>query len=201
MSNLQAAIDFGELAQDVQDEGRYWGRDRLSIWGGWCCGEEDMMALLRDWPHCDAAMPYRIWEYTSNIAFEEGTLPSDKSRLERGRLFGPEGDLSLRRDRDRFYWHFVGPAGTQPPSGDFHVEDFWESAEAADTRFAQIEERSLLWGERRKGFDLWFEDRAGGARLEYPINELGRVQIRYQTFSRAGQVEFVWLTRLEVYNG
>lgn len=200
MSKGQGAIDFGRLAQEVQDSNRYWGNDKLAIWGGWCCTETDAMALLRDWPQRDKAMPYRIWEYTSEMVFEEKALPVDGRGLERGRLFGPGGDLSLRRDGDRFYWHFVGQPGMQPPDGDFHAQDFWGQAEAG-TSFFRCKERSLLWGERQEGFDLWFEDRTGRARLRYPMDTTGRVQVEYQTFSRAGRVEFVWLLGLEAYNG
>lgn len=201
MNKQQQAIDFSELSREIQDSERYWGQDKLVISGGWCSNEADIMVLLRGWPQRDEALPYCIWEYTSDIVFEQKTLPADNGRLlERGRLFGPGGDLSLRRDGARFYWHFVGQADTQPPIGDFHAQDFWQEADSGIS-FFQCEERALLWGERRKDFSLWFEDRAGGTRLKYPIDHLGRVQVKYHTFSRAGRVELVWLLGLEAYHG
>jgi len=200
MSNQQAAIDFRELAREVQKDDRYWGKDQLAIWGGHCITEADVLKLLQDWPKGDEAMPYRIWEYSNRIDFEEKKLPQDAHWLERGRLFGPGGDLEVRRDGDRFYWHFVGRAGTQPPHGNLHAQDFWAQAEAG-TRFFYNEDRALLWGERRKEFDRWFDDRAARAKLTYPWEQAGRVQVKFWTFSRAGRVEFVWLLGLEGYDG
>lgn len=200
MSNHQAAANFRELAYQVQQDNRYWGQDQLAIWGGWCATEADLLKLLQDWPKRDEAMPYRIWEYSDQITFEEKKLPQDAHWLERGRLFGPGGDLEVRRDGDRFYWHFVGRVGMQPPAGNFHAQDFWTESETG-TRFFHCEKHALLWGERREGFDRWFDDRAARAKLSYPWEEVGRVQVNYQTFSRSGQVEFVWLLGLEGYDG
>lgn len=200
MSNQQAAMDFRELARQVQQDNRYWGQDQLAIWGGRCGTEADVLQLLQKWPKRDEAMPYRIWEYSDRIDFEEKKLPQDAHWLERGRLFGPGGDLEVRRDGDRFYWRFVGRAGARPPDGSFHALNFWTQTEPG-TRFFHSEDRALLWGERREGFDHWFDDRVARARLNYPWDKEGRVQVKYRTFSRAGQVEFVWLLGLESYDG
>lgn len=197
MSDQQRAMNFGELAQEVRDPVRRWGREKLAIWGGWCT-EADVLTLLKQWPEHDTAMPYRIWEYASEIVFEERTLPAEVRWLERGRLFGSGGDLALRRDGDRFRWRFVGPDGACSPDG-FDAKDFWRTEPEA--RFHENKETALLWGERKEDFDLWFEDRTARAKLKYPWDRAGRVQVKYQTFSRAGRVEFVWLLGLEAYDG
>jgi len=136
-------------------------------------------------------MSYRIWEYVSEIAFEKETLPQNAALLERGRLFGSGGDLELRRDGATFAWRFIGPAGVQPPTGKCNAQDYWGSDPQA--MFHQREETALLWGKRNG--ETWVEDRVGAARLNYPATD-ERVQIHYRTYSRAGRVEFVWLTSL-----
>lgn len=196
MSKQKQAIDFGKLVAELQDPGRQWGKDQLAIWGGWC-RSADVLTLLQDWPQRDETMPYRTWEYADQITIEEKTLPSNSERLERGRLFGPGGDLTVRRDGDRFRWHFVGKPDVQLPTGDFHAESFWAQPGEDQTEFYQREEQALLWGERPANFDLWFEDRTGQAKLKYPVAQPGRVRVKYQLFSRDGQVQFVWLLGLE----
>lgn len=190
------AIDFNDLVAQVR--ARQIGPETLAILGG-TCKEQDVLSFLQAWSL--SGTPYRIWEYASEIVFQENTLPLDTGLLERGRLFGPVGDLSLRRDGGRFRWHFVGKAGTEVPKGPYEAQDFWQSEANKDARFHRNAESALLWGERKEGFNLWFEDRVAGARLKYPSKDTGRVRINYQTFSRAGRVEFVWLLGLEVSNG
>jgi len=200
MSEQRRAIDFRALAEEVQDAGQQWGQAQLAIWGGQC-DEANVLTLLEDWPQRDETMPHRIWEYADQIVFEENTLPHKSDWLEHGRLFGPGGDLSVRRGGEHFYWHFVGRPGTQPPDGDFQARYFWSQPGEANAIFYRRKECALLWGERQEGFDLWFEARTGRAKLCYPLDQTGRVRVIYQTFSRAGRVEFVWLLRLEAYDG
>jgi len=187
------AVNFQHLVDQVY--GQEVDSKALAIWGG-TCPESKLSAFIQGWDL--STMPYCIWEHASEIVFQEGTLPAEAGLLERGRLFGPGGDLSLRRDGDVFRWHFVGRAGAKPPAGPYGTQDFWQATGNEDARFHQATETAQLWGERKEGFDLWFEDRVAGARLQYPTTHTGRVQIRYATFSRAGRVEFVWLRELEV---
>jgi len=179
-------VNFEELVQEVTQSQR--GQPDLSIWGG-LCAESDLPTFLRQWPL--AQMPYRIWEYASEIAFEQDTLPQNVALLERARLFGPGGDLEVRREGTTFAWRFVGPAGVQPPAGDYDAQDYW--AKHPDATFHQREETALLWG-KRDG-EKWADDRVGAARLNYPATG-ERVQAHYRTFSRAGRVEFVWFADL-----
>jgi hypothetical protein len=195
MNDFDEAIDFQQLAEALQDPEQQCGATELAIWGG-DCSEADILTLLQQWPGRDNAMLYRIWEYSSQILFEDANqqLPTQPEWLERGRLFGSGGDLSLRRHEKRFRWHFIGLSGTTPPTGNFNAQSFWDVE--TTTVFHRRNESGLLWGERQTGFDLWFEDRTARAELKYPTQELGRIQVHYETFSRAGRVEFVWLQRL-----
>lgn len=180
-------VDFAQLVREVTDSPLI-GRDALAIWGGFC-PESALTEFLGAWDLRE--MPYRIWEFVSEIVFERGTMPGNVALLERGRLFGPGGDLELRREGDGFAWRFIGPAGTAPPPAAADAQDYW--AHHPDATFFQRTETALLWGTRRS--DAWYDDRVGAARLNYP-GEGERLQVRYKTFSRAGQVEFVWLTEL-----
>jgi len=180
-------IDFQRLVEEVCQP--QVGGDHLTILGGVCC-ENDLPDFLQRWDL--GGMPYRIWESVSEIVFEKDTLPQNVALLERGRLFGPGGDLELRRDGQTFIWRFIGPAGAQTPPEDEHTRNYWE--DHPQVTFHQREETALLWG--RWNGETWTDDRVGAARLNYPHPPAERVQIHYRTYSRAGRVEFVWLTGL-----
>lgn len=162
------------------------GPKDLSIWGG-NIPEAEIGKFLEGWDNLPE-MPYRIWEYVSDIVFEKVTLPNEPALLQRGRLFGEGGDLELRRHGREFLWRFVGPAKVHPPTG-YDAQDYWESH--AGVTFYQREATALLWGERKQ--DRWADDRVGSAFLTYPANDTwSRVQLHYRTYSRAGRIQFVW---------
>lgn len=156
--------------------------------------EQVLERFLRAWDLSN--MPYRIWEYVRRIEFTT-KLPdaSEYSLLERGRIFGTGGDLSLRRDGDRFLWHFIGPKVTTPPTG-YEDKDFWD--ENSNVQLRQRDESALLWGDYKEALGRWQEDRVGWAKLDYPISSAQarkqgkRVEIRYTVFTDGGQVAFVW---------
>jgi hypothetical protein len=179
-------LDFANIVRDMTQSEKRQGD--LAIWGG-RCAENDLKTFLQQWSL--AQMDYRIWEYAGEIAFERDTLPPNVALLERGRLFGEGGDLDLRRDGATFAWRFVGPAGAQPPAGDYGAQDYWDSHLQAT--FYQSKETALLWGENKNG--EWYDDRVGAAQLRYPASGK-RVKLDYKTFSRTGRVEFVWFTGL-----
>lgn len=195
-------VDFGALVDEVWQDG--WGRDHLSLWGG-MFEEGKLSDFLEDWDR--SGMPYCIWEYVSEIVFQlKDTPPENVALLERGRLFGPKGDLELRRDGDIFRWRFVGSHDVKPPEGKYDTKDYWQVDGNQMATFHRHSERAILWGERKDGQTRWFEDRVGAAKLEYPTlaptpANWNRVQVCYDTFSRAGTVEFVWMRELEGYDG
>ncbi|MBW2065327.1 MAG: hypothetical protein JRJ03_10400 [Deltaproteobacteria bacterium] len=179
-------VDFEQLVREVRQPRA--GKADLAIWGG-VRAENRLSEFLRQWDL--SQMPYRIWEYVSEIVFERDTLPQNVALLERGRLFGPGGDLELRRDGGMFAWRFIGPAAVQPPAGDYSAQDYWASH--SQVMFHQRKETALLWG--KWNGEKWADDRVGAARLNYPATGEW-VQVHYQGFSRAGRLEFVWLTGL-----
>jgi hypothetical protein len=182
-------VDFEKLIDEVPPPQH--GQSDLSLWGG-TCTEDALTDFLAGWDRKD--MPYRIWEFTDRINFERNTLASNVTLLERGRLFGEGGDLDLRRDGYTFRWRFVGDPDVRPPEGyDAEEGNFWEKH--SDAAFHCYEEMALLWGKRQG--DRWHDDRVAAAKLDYPApDDAERVQVQYKVYSRAGRVEFVWLTGL-----
>jgi hypothetical protein len=195
-----ASINFGELIQQLADAPIRTEED-LSIWGG-NFEAERLDDFLERWKLDQREMPWRIWEQVSKIVFQWETQPGDSELLERGQLFGPGGDLSLRRNGSRLLWHFIGPAGVEPPAG-FEARSYWEDEKRRPLR--EHEESVLLWGEWRSTPGRWLEDRVGQADLQYP-KVLGeeRVWLDYWRYEEAGQTAFVWYRRLrglEANNG
>jgi hypothetical protein len=180
-------VDFEDLVRQVRQP--TVGQERLAIWGG-MCAEDALSDFLAGWSL--EQMPYRVWESTDRIDFEKDTSVSNVALLERGRLFGEGGDLDLRRDGAVFRWRFVGTPTICPPEPyNAKENNFW--AHHPEATYHCYEESALLWGER-KG-DRWHEDRVAAANLDYPApDDAERVQVRYRVYSRAGHVEFVWLT-------
>jgi len=183
------AVNFTTLVEQVTKS--QVGKEALSIWGG-RCAESDLMKFLEQWNNL-AQMPYRIWEYASDIAFEKDSLPDNAVLLQRGRLFGEGGDLEVRRDGAEFAWRFVGPADAKLPDGKYDAHNYW--GDHSGVVFFQEKASALLWGERNEKKGKWYDDRVGAAELNYPTSGK-RVQIHYKTFSRAGRVQFVWYTGL-----
>ena len=93
-----SSVNFDMLIDEL-DQAPECTEKNLAILGGeFDAGQ--LTAFLQAWDL--SAMPWRIWEETSCIKFEQNTVPGCDTLLERGRLFGPGGDLALRRDGDRF---------------------------------------------------------------------------------------------------
>lgn len=194
--------DFDRLVEQIAKSENQWSHKQLAIWGG-TCRPDQVDDLLKEWGLPNDGMSYCIWETSGSIGFER--CADAETTLERARIFGADGDLSLRRHTDQFLWHFVGKQGIKPPQlddgTDFSVpdNDFWQKEPNAV--FLREEKETLLWGERKAGQGRWHDDRVGWANLTYPIevaeNSQTRPQLTYQTFSRAGQMEFVWYLRME----
>jgi hypothetical protein len=148
-------------------------------------------------------MPWSIWQWTDAIPpGHQATQPGDLDYLERGRLFGKQGDLELRREGDRVLWRFIGPAIDPDPvpdevkTTDYEAANYWDEHTERDLR--PYERTALLWGADDDRDGRWYEDRVGRADLNYPEME-GRqvVQVRYIEYLHGGDVEFVRLLGLE----
>lgn len=231
------SINFGELIQELADA-PVCNREHLSIWGGeFPAGR--LNEFLQAWQLGQKNMPWRIWEWFSDILLEyEGqSLPPvdlEQGRkpewLERGRIFGSDGDLSLRRNGDLILWRFVGPRMTalmaeseweenKPKANHdldedkdlpFLVNDYWRGR-PADWELQVRTCSTLLWGQERRDLDknpmgTWHDDRIGGVKspLVYPnmqgVAPDGRVQLCYREYLRGGNVEAVWWLGLKGLN-
>jgi hypothetical protein len=184
-------VDFPALAAQAKQS--LFERNEFSLMGGQCA-ECEISELILQWDL--ASMPFRIWEYSSEIIFEKDTLPKSIALLERGRLFGEGGDLMLRRNGTDIAWRFIGPAVIKKPVGNFGTNDYWQTNQ--DSAFHQEKKTALLWGEWNG--EIWIENRVGSAKLNYPINGK-RIQLDFKIFTQAGFVEFVWFTGLSEWEG
>lgn len=175
----------------------------IIIWGG----EFDVKKFknfMSVWSFAD--MSYAIQEHAHKIAFQVADTDSIVSQnlalLERMEIFGAGGNISLRRNDDRFLWHFIGnDTKTQQDTlskltdTNFTVRKFWE--ENSSSKLYKRDESALLWGEYDEDSNRWHDDRVGWANLDYPIGREQRVQIDYTVFTDNGQTAFVWWKELK----
>lgn len=167
-----ATVDFGQLVHRLRTAPRYT-RANLVVLGGEFPAV-GLGAFLDAWRGAGAALPWRIWEYTSRLvmakqgdpATDADAWPTSVDYVERGRLFGAGGDLDLRRDRDRVLWRFVGLAettllaGIVVRRGEQPLDDYTPAADGQPARFAAdslwtahpdaefhaYDKQALLWG-------------------------------------------------------
>jgi hypothetical protein len=198
MSDEARWLDLEKIAQQLMETPAEGPAD-LAVWGG-VFDADRLPDFLATWSLPREGMPYCLWQWTDDIVLQRGQVPNRLDWLERGRVFGPGGDLSLRRDGGRFLWNFVGPAEMAPPNG-FEFADYWDGR--ADAPIRPRERTALLWGEELRDdhnhpLGVWHEDRVAAATLEYPgLRGARRVQLRYCEYLRGGRVELVWLLDLE----
>lgn len=221
-------LDFQNLIRQLNDA-PVCTRDALSIWGGEFNSTE-LAPFLDAWDLGQRNMPWQIWEWVSKIeirrqaTMKNSILPEDSELLERGRLFGPGGDLSLRRDGGRFLWHFVGPPQNGLPTGfewvregrqaegeggRFEIANYWQGR-LAGWELQLHAQQVLLWGQENRDPELgpqgtWHDARVGRApRLDYPglsgRDPQGRVKLCYREYLYADNVEAVWWLGLKGLN-
>lgn len=185
-------VDFSKLVNRLRENSV--GKEDVAIWGGRCAADEvETFLVSNHW----AAMPYRIWEWTDRIVFVRDEPPDHVFFLERGRLFGPGGDLAVWRDGDTFRWRYVGLHGVpvfEEWNQQGRAKNFWD--QEPEARYHRYRETALLWGrwdgQRRR------DTRVAGADLRYPAwGE--RVCLDYNVFSREGRVEFVQFIGLRAW--
>jgi hypothetical protein len=186
-------IDFGRAVEELRSPAATVTAGQVEIWGGQV-EAEGVLDFLGKWDLASRSMPWRIWEHTNEIRFnEEGLDAKDLPLLERGRLFGPGGDLSLRRDDDYFLWQFIGTF-VAPIQG---AKPFWDQHPGLELK--KWDGSVLLWGAFDNLKNRWWEDRVGWADLRYPHAAKGgdRLWLHYTEFSDGGQVAFVWWKELK----
>jgi hypothetical protein len=188
-------VDFQELIQGMA-QAEVAETERPAILGGRFSAER-LDAFLSAWRSRWGKMPWRIWEHVSHIDFSFSDEPAEPLYLQRAEIFGEGGHLSLRCDVRQWLWHYVGEPIKLPLPGFEGSEacrDFWSAH--PDCKLRCYEESVLLWGERKEGFDLWWDDRAAAARLIYPEQSAGRVHLDFLRFTENGQTAFVWYRNL-----
>lgn len=193
MADAAGAVTIEELAAEYLNAATFTASD-LSVFGGKVAGNR-LGDFVKGWQLPRADMPWCIWEWVNRITFERGTVPGDIQLLDRGRVFGTAGDLSLRRDGESFLWHFVGETQVVPPE-EFPGHGFWKTNGGVTLR--RTEGTVLLWGEYSSEKKRWVEDRVARAQLAYPgVGSAQRIRIRYWSFGHGGQTSLIWWRGLE----
>jgi hypothetical protein len=169
----------------------------LSVLGGEF-SVQDLGSFIRDLP---VKLEWSICEYTDRCVFIKAKVP-ELTNLERTRVFGSGGDLEIRRDREKYFWRFVGPVDIIFNSC-YKPVDFWcrEQSKEVEERITRLychEENLVLWGECGKD-SVFNEGRVAAARLEYPVDcgYKGRAVIKAKVYTYYGRPQFVWYTALE----
>lgn len=176
---------------------------------------DKLRKFIEAWQPDNSGMKRVIWETVDRIDMDYTnkilTAETAYNELMRARFFGEKGDLSLRRDGDRLYWHFIG----SPPDDDFpkikNACRFWEKQESLPeserVKELRLQENveALLWGERivpKSGEAFWREDRVGAIDLVYPVPisdanvQKQRAKVSYDVYWHNGQPAFVWFKKL-----
>lgn len=193
----QRWLDLKELIDEMLQEPLV-GPGELAVRGG-AFRASELERFLLSWALPRQGMPWGLWQWTDCMEMQHGRgMPGDLEHIERGRVFGPEGDLEIRRERDEFLWRFVGEAATAMALG-FEAADYWSGREGKPLR--AFRRTALLWGSRKAarqhGKPGWHEDRVSQAGLDYPEVSSDRAQIRYVEYLDGGNVEWVRFTALE----
>ena len=95
----------------------------------------------------------------------------------------------LRRDGQRWFWHYIGPADPPAPAGfekASECEDFW-AAEPNKDNVSAATTNGRYFGAKRSWMPIsslravWWEDRVALARLDYPVQLKGheRIYLRF----------------------
>jgi hypothetical protein len=199
MSTRPEPIDFGELALGIVNS--ICADPPVVLGGVW--KDEAALAQQIEAYRGNPALKWRIWETTDTCTIGHAWLDVGIEWLERARLFGPGGDLDVRRDGRRFLWRYVGDAEHAPK--DEKAQAMTMDGSERDPLYCS-ERTALLWGTRKGEQNQWFEDRVAGAPLTYlpdppllPDKMEERVQVRFCEYTQAGRTLAVWLLGLEAY--
>jgi len=202
-------FDFDTAIDDMLNTDLDRDKSNLHIWGGeFAAGTDELRQFITTWADHSFDMPYHIWEYAHTIEFtrsDEPPVEGCENLLVRLCVFGTDGNLSLRRDGNRFLWHFIG--AFEPPLNreQWNVQDFF--AANPDAKLHEYaDEEAMLWGEWQEAENsdeaphIWHDDRVGWAKLNYPFPDQQakpeRARIKYSLFTLAGQPAFVWWKEL-----
>lgn len=160
-------------------------------------------AFLDGWHLDQKEMNYTIWETVDRIdMLPTSDQPTVDAEFRRARIFGKDGDLSLRIDGKRLLWHFIGAKDKAPKIN--NACDFLQARKEVTELRCQENQKALLWGEKSEASNpddvRWLEDRVRVADLKYPgmeTEDAERVRIVYNVYWHSGQPVFYWLHGLE----
>lgn len=145
-----AIVEITKAFQTIADA-REVSQDDLLIWGGHFAPEQ-----LSDFVQAWDGSPHFLWAmveevstfYVKKANTPGGAIPQPEYLLLRLRIFGPDGDLDIRRDGNRFYWHFIGDANAQWQILDdeaFALSSFWADAPDPPAVLREVEKRYYQW--------------------------------------------------------
>lgn len=208
----ELTIDFEKLL-DQMKKAEVPVSQRPTVLGGEFSADR-LEAFLAAWRVDWEKLPWRIWEHISAIKIVDSATAPDSGELgecdflQRGEVFGEGGHLSLRRNGNRWLWHYIGSAGQAAPENFTQPGEcvsFWETESGQVGTLRCYEECALLWGQKIKDEQKqpdgphWWEDRVAAARLEYPARFKGHthVYLKFWRFTDGGRTVFVWYRGLK----
>ncbi|MBX3055865.1 MAG: hypothetical protein KF770_05265 [Anaerolineae bacterium] len=166
----------------------------LFIWGGRFAEDNEsdlpqLVQFLQAWQaDSSLAFTWAMVEEVEHFYVRPTSLKEmiqDHDQIERVRLFGPEGDLSIRRDADMLYWHFISETHQQVPVGPiFNPVSFWDEATNQGRTFACHEQCYYQWRRdvrERRVTHKWASD----------VALTGKQYLRQAHYLENGRIAFV----------
>jgi len=182
------SVDFARLYEKMK-QAQLDEAERPTILGGEF-PDNHLYCFLDAWQlSLQNGMPYRIWEHISYIEF--AAQPARPEFLQRAEIFGEGGHLSLRRDNNRWLWHYIG---TPASLAGFPSANFWQ--EHPHCQLRRYTESVMLWGKRNNSTSPWHDDRVAAANLMYPSDTTGHLYLHFWRYTEHGQTAFVWYRAL-----
>jgi hypothetical protein len=187
-------LDADQIIEGVKQELKDLYNSRielksLCIWGGEFA-EADLENFLLEWQKHNSYFTWRMWELVSRFDLDKSQdalqpLNGKLEGVERGRFFGMNGDLMVRRDGHKFFWRFIGDSSITWPGlkGKYGFADYAESHPKKCDHFYRREVPYYQWHEKeRRVTDHWLVQNKLPSRQSYLVQH---------HYMREGRIEFV----------
>lgn len=189
-------FDFDKLVDEVMSIETI-DKNKIQIWGGKIKVNE-IRNLIDEIKALD--MPFAIIECVHEINFikTKDIKIENTNLLERIRLFGPEGDLDIRRiNNNLFTWRFIGlPKNKKIFEEKYNGISFWEKN--PETQLFYKEDKARLWGTQLQKNNQWYDPSVAKAKLKYPIDDASKeVFLEYAVLIENGNPAFIQFLRLK----
>lgn len=195
MSNQTKTIKEYVVAAFEQAQAAIKNKSSVYVWGGqFSSAEHTLGTFLDTWntengPQFQFSMVEHVNYFRAFLA-NLAELGQQANLLERIRLFGPAGDLDIRRDGETIYWRFISETDTALPDlAPFGMEAYPEKGKT----FAKDERSYLLWRsdkQEQRVKHAWAEGLDFTHLQQVQYLENGRVAfVRYIGFVTEGQNE------------